>query len=65
MQAQAPCLLIPSSPESGVETGVPEPAERRGDATAPPAERRGDATASPAERRGDATASPAAGAAAG
>ncbi|WP_437498099.1 hypothetical protein [Sorangium sp. So ce1099] len=43
-----------------METGVPEPAERRGDAMAAPAERRGDATASPAAGASAGPAAPAA-----
>lgn len=41
MQAQAPCLLVPPSPEpdtnAGAPAGAPEPASPRGDAPPPPA----------------------------
>ncbi|WP_437573411.1 hypothetical protein [Sorangium sp. So ce887] len=49
MHAQAPCLLIPPSPEPGTEAGVPGPAAPRDDAPPPPA---AGATAEPAARAG-------------
>ncbi|WP_437806310.1 hypothetical protein [Sorangium sp. So ce1078] len=49
MQAQAPYLLIPSSPEPSTEAGAPEPAALRDDAPPPPP---AGAAAEPAARAG-------------